>query len=104
MSRAGKPITHDGITYPSHSALARSFGVTHGAVFSLKRTGSLAGLGRCKATGQPSRSQPVASLGHYWPSQKACAEDLSVTPAAVSLALERGYLDRLVRERIGDKS
>jgi hypothetical protein len=101
------PVTHPGtgVTYPSRAALARAFNVTRSAVCLAIRNGRLDRLGSGGDAGLASahaaRRQPVASLGHHWPSQTACARALGMASATVSEALDRGTLDRLVARRIG---
>lgn len=106
MSPAGSPITGpDGVDYPSHAGLARAMGMSKQNVYRAKAAGTMANLGRGWSVGlvaaHAARCQPVASLGHSWPSQAACAAALGCHPDTVRRALERGTLDQLVARLIG---
>lgn len=107
MSNPGIPVEWRGTVYPSRAALAKALNrsrqwvsraINHGDPLTL---GAGAGSGRERAA--EARKQPVASLGHSWPSQRACARALGVPDDRVSRHLMNGTLDTLVREKLGPK-
>lgn len=107
MTRAtpnSKPVTRDGVTWPSQSALARALGVPVTNVSRALRNGTLETLGQGRAVAlalaHAARRQPVAALGWSWPSQTACARDLGVSSGTVSTALNEGRFEDLVRRHM----
>jgi hypothetical protein len=100
-----KPVTHNGVYYPSQAALSRAYGlctetarqaIAKGRLHTL---GAGGGAGAVEAMAE-ARRQPVAACGLSWPSQKACAADLSVGRNAVWYNLTRGTFEAWVAKRL----
>lgn len=106
-SRRAKPITWDGVEYPSQAALSVSLGMAKSAVSTAIYRGKLDSLGKDQTEtrrkngllAHQARRQPVAAMGWSWPSQAAAALTLGVVESVVCRALQRGTFAALVERR-----
>jgi hypothetical protein len=106
-----KPIEHDGVIYPSQTALAKALGLHRATVSRAVWLGKLDSLGKGSKNGLALatrnsahvRCQPVSAHGWEWPSQKAAGEALGIKSSGVQGRLDRGTLGALVLQRLGVK-
>jgi len=100
-----KPVSRDGIAYPSQSALGAALGVSRATVSKAIQRNRLDRLGTGSTSGRlgcqrPGLWNPVSALGHHWPSQRHCAAELGVSDKTVHSALQRGRFDALVAKHL----
>jgi len=102
-----RPIRHEGVDYPSLSALAAAYGLCPATVSNALRRGRLHTLGQgnmrhaSPVKAQAARRQPVAAHGWHWPSQVVAARAIGVHPSTVTYALRTGSFAALVLRRLG---